>query len=29
VHIDPVSPALLAALDALFDGEVAGGGGRR
>lgn len=29
VHVDPVSPALLAALDALFDGEVAGGGGRR
>lgn len=29
VHIDLVSPALLAALDALFDGEVAGGGGRR
>ncbi len=29
VHIDPVSPTLLAALDALFDGEVAGGGGRR
>ena len=29
VHVDPVSPALLTALDALFDGEVAGGGGRR
>jgi hypothetical protein len=23
VHIDPVSPALLSALDALFDGETA------
>lgn len=29
VHLDPVSPALLTALDGLFDGEVAGGGGRR